>query len=87
MQQTPVEILLVEDSPYDAELTLSTLRKNNLANHVEHVSDGEQALEFIFARGQYAYRSVEDGPKVIDYARPEAAQGRWAGGAAQLEGG
>ncbi len=63
--QTPVEILLVEDNPHDAELTLHTLRKNRLANHVEHVIDGEQALDFVFARGAYTGRNVDNGPKVI----------------------
>lgn len=65
MMEAPVEILLVEDSPHDAELTLHTLRKNHLANHVELMRDGAEALDFIFARGKYENRSVEDVPKVI----------------------
>ncbi len=44
---TAIEILLVEDSPEDAELIIRTLRKNNLANHLLHVQDGEEALEFL----------------------------------------
>lgn len=60
-----VEILLVEDSPNDAELTLRALQKNNLANKVYTVKDGEEALEFIFATGQYATRDVNFPPKVI----------------------
>ncbi len=60
-----VEILLVEDNPNDVELTLRALKKNHLANRVHVVRDGEEALDFIFARGQYSNRSVENGPKVI----------------------
>lgn len=59
------EILLVEDNPNDAELTLRALKKNNLANRVFHAKDGEEALEFIFAEGVYAERSIENTPKVI----------------------
>ncbi len=60
-----VEILLVEDSPTDAELTLRVLKKNHLANQVIHVTDGEEALDFLFARGTYAGRNVDRRPKVI----------------------
>ncbi|MDD5724358.1 MAG: response regulator [Syntrophales bacterium] len=60
-----VEILLVEDNPYDAELTLRSLKKNNLANSVIVVTDGEEALNFIFARGAYSERKVENVPKVV----------------------
>jgi two-component system response regulator len=60
-----VEILLVEDNPEDAELTLRALKKHNLANCVVHVGDGEQALDFMFARGSYSARNVEDRPKVV----------------------
>jgi two-component system response regulator len=60
-----VEILLVEDSAEDAQLTLRALRKHNLANRVFHVKDGAEALDFVFARGDYADRDVENVPKVI----------------------
>ena len=60
-----VEILLVEDNPNDAELALRALKKNNLANNVVLVSDGEEALDFVFARGKYAHRQIENGPRVI----------------------
>jgi len=62
---TPVEILLVEDSPRDAELTIRALKKNHLANHLVHVEDGAEALDFLFARGKYEGRSADDIPKVI----------------------
>jgi CheY-like chemotaxis protein len=51
-----VEILLVEDSPADAEMTLRALRRNNLANKVHWVKDGEEALDYVFGRGGYAGR-------------------------------
>src|SRR5512143_3888047 len=60
-----VEILLVEDNPTDAELAIRALKKSNLANKLEWVKDGAEALDFIFARGRYAERSVTSGPKVI----------------------
>jgi len=60
-----VEILLVEDNPTDAELAMRALKKSNLANKLVWVKDGAEALDFIFATGAYAQRSVMNGPKVI----------------------
>ena len=60
-----VEILLVEDNPSDAELITRALRKVNLANHLAHVKDGEEALDFIFATGSFAGREKQNVPKVI----------------------
>ena len=60
-----VEILLVEDNMNDAELAIRALQKINLANHLLHVKDGVQALEFIFATGEYAAREPNKNPKVI----------------------
>ena len=65
MSENPVEILLVEDDPNDVELTLHALKKNNLANRIEVVRDGAEALEFIFCTGRYAHRSIENSPKVV----------------------
>jgi two-component system response regulator len=48
MTNQAVEILLVEDNPDDAELAIRALRKSNLANHLLHLYDGEEALEFLF---------------------------------------
>ncbi|MCD6017568.1 MAG: response regulator [Bacteroidetes bacterium] len=60
-----IEILLVEDSASDAEMTIKALKKNNLANKLLHLKDGSAALDFIFAEGTYAGRNVEDKPRVI----------------------
>jgi two-component system, response regulator len=60
-----VDILLVEDNPNDAELTIRALTKHNLANSLIHLKDGAAALDFIFARGEYASRDSADKPKLI----------------------
>ena len=60
-----VEILLVEDNPTDAELTIRALKKKNLTNKLVWVKDGAEALDFLFATGAYGERQVENGPKVI----------------------
>ena len=60
-----VEILVVEDNPNDAELTLRALRKNKLANHVFVAKDGAEALDFFFCRGQFMSRDISHPPKVV----------------------
>lgn len=60
-----VEILLVEDNATDAELAMRTLKKNNLANSLVWVKDGAEALDFLFARGEYAGRSDCAPPRVV----------------------
>jgi two-component system response regulator len=65
MNDHKVEILLVEDNPHDAELTIRALKKANLANRLIHVHDGAEALDFLFARGIYADRNIGNKPKVI----------------------
>jgi two-component system response regulator len=49
----PIEILLVEDNPQDAEITLRALKRANFANHVQWLKDGEDALSFLFSEGQF----------------------------------
>lgn len=53
-------ILLVEDNPNDAELTLEALAQHNLANEVKWVHDGEEALDYLFCRGQYSGRDCDE---------------------------
>ena len=59
-----IEILLVEDNPYDVELTLRALKQHHIANHIHTVRDGAEALEFIFCTGAYARRDFSV-PKII----------------------
>lgn len=59
------EILLVEDRMSDAEMTIRVLKKNHLTNKIVHLKDGAEALEFIFAEGNYSHRNIENVPKVI----------------------
>lgn len=59
------EILLVEDSPYDAELFIRVMKKNNLGNKLIHLKNGEEALQYIFAEGKFSGRIFENFPKVI----------------------
>jgi CheY-like chemotaxis protein len=60
-----VEILLVEDNPADAELTLHALQKSNLANRIQLVRDGEEALDFLFCRGTFTGRQFQQAPHLI----------------------
>ncbi len=61
----PIDILLVEDNPQDAELAIRALKGRNLANRLLVVEDGAEALDFIFCRGRYADRQMTHPPKVI----------------------
>jgi CheY-like chemotaxis protein len=65
MGMEEIEILLVEDNPTDAELTMRALKRKNMANQVVWVKDGEEALDFIFATGEYSHRNPDDLPKLI----------------------
>ncbi|MFN2463368.1 MAG: response regulator [Candidatus Dormibacteria bacterium] len=65
MNEDIVEILLVEDNPNDEELTLHAFKKYHLSNRLQVVRDGEEALDFIFARGAFSGRNMVHGPKVI----------------------
>jgi two-component system, response regulator len=65
MNYNEVEVILVEDNPDDAALTIRALKKHNLANKLIHLKDGAEALAFMFATDEYASRNVESKPKVI----------------------
>lgn len=65
MQIDNVEILLIEDNPAEAELAIRSLKKNNLANHLVHIDDGAEALDFIFSKGKYESKTRSVQPKII----------------------
>lgn len=58
-------ILLVEDNPDDVFLILRALSKNNIANEVIVVRDGAEALDFLFGKGKYANRDLNNLPELI----------------------
>jgi CheY-like chemotaxis protein len=60
-----IEILLVEDNPEDAEMTMRALRKRNLANQLHWVKDGAEALDYLFGTGEYAGRDKHHPPKLV----------------------
>lgn len=62
---TGVEIVLIEDNINDAELTLRALKKHNITNQLIHLKDGAEALDYMFAEGEYAERDLLSTPKVI----------------------
>jgi two-component system response regulator len=63
--EQPVFILLVEDNPNDAELAIRALRRSRISNQIQLLQDGAEALDFLFCRGDYAHRHINDQPKVI----------------------
>jgi CheY-like chemotaxis protein len=60
-----VEVLIVEDNPQDLELTLRALRRSHIANNIVSVGDGDEALDFLFARGRYSDRNGDEVPRVV----------------------
>src|SRR3977135_2443270 len=64
MNANEIDILLVDDSQEDVDLTLHALRAENLANRVFVARDGEEALEFLFCTGLHAGRSFDHPPKL-----------------------
>lgn len=62
---TEKAILLVEDNPYDEELTLIAFRQNRIANPIIVARDGEEALDYLFCREKYGNRSQDENPQLI----------------------
>jgi two-component system response regulator len=65
MNPNEVDILLVDDSQDDVDLTLHALRSENLANRVFVAHDGEEALDFLFCTGPHEQRSFDSPPKLV----------------------
>ena len=65
MTQEDLQILLVEDNLKDVKLTLHALREENLGNSIQVARDGEEALDFLFCRGEFASRSFDCPPRLV----------------------
>ncbi len=65
MDTREIEIILVEDNPDDAELTIRALKKNNFANNIVHLKDGAEAIDFIFGEGAYHGNPMSNMPRAI----------------------
>ena len=65
MIQEDPQILLIEDNPKDVKLTVHALREENLANAIQVARDGEEALDFLFCRGEFASRSFDRPPRLV----------------------
>jgi two-component system, response regulator len=66
MPNTPQpEILLIEDNPLDADLTIRALRKADFQNNILRLENGVEALDFLFHRGRFATSGLTEYPRVI----------------------
>ena len=65
MEQREIEILLIEDNPHEAELTIRSLKKHNLANKLMHLDDGADALDFLFPTNPSAETDFHFNPRLI----------------------
>ena len=61
----PIIVLFVEDDPAHAEIAIRNLNKNNLANKIVHVDDGQLALDYLFRQGKYADPVTSPRPQLI----------------------
>ncbi|MGO8791167.1 MAG: response regulator [Terriglobia bacterium] len=65
MAQDDFQILLVEDNPNDVKLTMHALREENLGNTIQIARDGEEALDFLFCRGEFSSRTFDRPPRLV----------------------
>ncbi len=65
MTADEIDLLLVEDNDDDMELALHALRRERLANKIFVARDGEEALDFLFCRGEFAHRTFAHPPKLV----------------------
>lgn len=63
--ENEIEIILVEDNPSDADLTIRALKKSKLTNNILHLKDGQEILDYIFLEGGWKDREVLNMPKLI----------------------
>lgn len=60
-----IDILLIEDNADDAEMTIRSLKRRNLADRLKWIKDGAEAVDFLFGKGLFANRDTSIKPKVI----------------------
>jgi DNA-binding response OmpR family regulator len=60
-----IDILLVEDNAYEAELAIRAFKKRTMANCIVHVKDGQEAMDFLYGTGTYEGRDVSNVPRII----------------------
>ncbi|MEO6550191.1 MAG: response regulator [Ferruginibacter sp.] len=65
MKNAEVQILLIEDNMNDAELTVRALQKHKIANNIIHLKDGADAIDYLFGKGSYEKRDINNQPNVI----------------------
>jgi two-component system response regulator len=65
MNNVEIEILLIEDSDLDAEITVRALKRNKIVNAIVHLTNGAEALDFLFGTGAYTNRNTKNKPKLI----------------------
>ncbi len=65
LQGEPLTVLLVEDNEDHTELILRNLRDHRVANKIFHVADGEEALDYLFRRGDYTDPATSPRPHVV----------------------
>ncbi len=65
IDENVIDILLVEDNPFDAELTMRALKEIKILNRIHLLTDGEEAMNYLFGLGEYSGRDINLNPKVI----------------------
>jgi two-component system response regulator len=60
-----IEIVLIEDNMDDVQLVTMALEENNIVNHITHLKDGAEAIDFLFHEGAYADKPENNTPKII----------------------
>lgn len=65
MEHEEIEVLLIEDNPHEAELTIRSLKKHNLANKLMHIDDGAEAMDFLLSRSSSSEDPNHFNPKLI----------------------
>lgn len=65
MNNSGIQILLIDDDMSDAELTIREIRKSNIVNHLIHLKDGEEALDYLFGKGKYEGQNTSKQKSIV----------------------